>query len=126
MFAAVAGGRARFSYFLNNEACLRQWINIIRECPGENRYGELGDLFADFLRRIGVILVVFDHGAADLPVEVFNLRLVGQIQHAEREHVLRVFAAFERIVVGFEFVQLGKILFDVEQLPDERMLAVDR
>jgi hypothetical protein len=64
------------------------------------------------------------HLAADLPVKIFDLRLVRQIHHAQREHVLRVLAAFERVVVGFELVQLAEVLFDVEQLADQRVFVV--
>ena len=61
---------------------------------------------------------------ADFPVKILDVRLVRQIQQAEREHVLRVFLAFLRVVKRFELVELREIFFDVEQLRDERVLAV--
>ena len=79
---------------------------------------------ADFLRDVGLALEALHHVLADLPVEILDLRLVRQIQHAQREHVLRVLAAFLRVVIGLQLVQLGEVLLDVEQLADERMLVL--
>ena len=65
-----------------------------------------------------------DDIAADLPIKILDLRLVRQVQHAEREHMLGVLAAFKRVVVGFEFVRLGEVLFDVAKFFYERMFVL--
>ena len=75
---------------------------------------------ADFLRDIGLAFETFDDFAADFPIKIFDARLVRQIHHAEREHLLRVLLAFLRVVKRLELVQLREILFDVEQLFHER------
>ena len=79
---------------------------------------------ADFLRHVGLAFEALDHGAADLPVEVLDLGLVRQIQHAEREHVLGVLLALQRVVIGLQLVQLRQVLPDVEQLLHQRVLVL--
>ncbi len=77
---------------------------------------------ADFLRHIGLAPVMLDHRPADVPVKTFDLRLVGQVQHPQGEHVLGVLLALEGVVVGLQLVELGQVLADVEQLPHQRVL----
>ena len=54
---------------------------------------------------------------------MLNLCFVRQIKHAEREHVVRVLAAFQRVVVGFKLVQLAEVLFNIEQFLDQRVFV---
>src|SRR3989441_1129509 len=78
---------------------------------------------ADFFGNVGLAAETFDDFLADFPVEMFDLRFVRQFQQAEREHIVRVLAAFERIVVGLELVQLANVLLDVEQFLDQRVFV---
>jgi hypothetical protein len=63
------------------------------------------------------------HLAADFPVERFDFRLVGQIQQAKREHVLRFLPPVQRVVVSLQFVQLSDVLANVQQIAHQRVLV---
>src|SRR5690349_17765209 len=51
---------------------------------------------------------------------MLDFRLVRQLQHSEREHVVGVLPSFQRVVISFQFVQFAEVLLDVEQFPDQR------
>lgn len=79
---------------------------------------------ANLLRDVGLAVKTLHDFEADLPVELFELGLVGQLQQAEREHLVGVLLAFVRVVKGLELVQLRDVLANFEQLLDERVLVL--
>ena len=59
------------------------------------------------------------------PIHAFGFLMAGGvIRSIPSEAGPQFFTALERVMIGFEFVQLAKIFFDVEQFPDERVLVI--
>ncbi len=78
----------------------------------------------DFFRDVSLAFEALDDLATDVPIKLFDLGLFGQIHHAEREHVLRVFLPLQRVVIRLQLVQLKQVITDVDQLLHQRGIGL--
>ena len=78
---------------------------------------------ADFLRHIRLAAIALNDLLADFPVQVFDLGLVGQIEHSQC-NMCCASSRLERVVVRLELVEPGEVLPDIRQFPHQRVLVL--